>query len=49
MKIEFLKKFSKDLDDIKQKSVKHSLINLIELIESIDTLDKYLILKFKRP
>jgi mRNA interferase RelE/StbE len=40
MKIEFLKKFSKDLDDIKQKSVKHSLINLIELIESIDTLDK---------
>ena len=39
MKIEFLKKFSKDLDDVKVKSVKRNLIQLIEFIESIDSLD----------
>jgi len=31
MKVEFLKKFSKDLDNIKTKSVKQSVIRLIEL------------------
>jgi len=40
MKVEFLKRFSKDLDDIKTKSVKQSVIRLIELMETVDTLDK---------
>jgi hypothetical protein len=40
MKVEFLKKFSKDLDDIKSKSVKQSVIRLIELMETADSLDK---------
>ena len=40
MKVEFLKKFSKDLDDIKTKSVKQSVIRLIELMETVDALDK---------
>jgi mRNA interferase RelE/StbE len=39
MKVEFLKKFSKDLDDVKVKSVKRNLIQLMECIESIDSLD----------
>ncbi len=40
MKVEFLKKSSKDLDDIKSKSVKQSVIRLIELMETADSLDK---------
>jgi mRNA-degrading endonuclease RelE of RelBE toxin-antitoxin system len=40
MKVEFLKRFSKDLDDVKTKSVKQSVIRLIELMESVDALDK---------
>jgi mRNA interferase RelE/StbE len=40
MKVEFLKRFSKDLDEIKTKSVKQSIIRLIELMETIDALDK---------
>ena len=40
MKVEFLKKFSKDIDEIKSKSVRQSVIRLIELMESIDSLDK---------
>jgi mRNA interferase RelE/StbE len=40
MKVEFLKKFSKDLDDIKNKSVKQAVIRLIELMEAVDALDK---------
>ena len=40
MKVEFLKKFSKDLDELKLKSVKQALIRLIELMESIDSLEK---------
>lgn len=40
MKVEFLKKFSKDIDDIKVKSVKHSLLRLIDLMESADSLEK---------
>jgi hypothetical protein len=36
MKVEFLKRFSKDLDDIKAKSVKQSVIRLTELIEAVD-------------
>ncbi|MEJ0105902.1 MAG: type II toxin-antitoxin system RelE/ParE family toxin [Bacteroidota bacterium] len=40
MKVEFLKRFSKDLDEIKNKSVKQSVIRLIELMETVDGLDK---------
>jgi len=39
MKVDFLKKFSKDLDDVKVKSVKRSLVQLIEFIESVESLD----------
>ena len=40
MNVEFLKRFSKDLDDIKNKSVKQTVIRLIELMEAVDALDK---------
>jgi mRNA interferase RelE/StbE len=40
MNVEFLKKFSKDLNDVKSKQIKLALINLIELMETLDTLDK---------
>ena len=40
MKVEYLKKFSRDLDELKLKSVKQSLIRLIELMESVDSLEK---------
>ena len=40
MRVEFLKKFSKDLDLIKAKSAKHSLVHLIELMEEVDGLHK---------
>ena len=40
MKVEFLKRFSKDLDDVKNKSIKQSVIRLIELMETVDVLEK---------
>jgi mRNA-degrading endonuclease RelE of RelBE toxin-antitoxin system len=40
MKVEFLKKFSKDLDDIKARSVKQALLRVIESMEETDSLDK---------
>ena len=40
MKVEFLRKFSKDLDAVKSKSVKQSVISLIELMETVNGLDK---------
>jgi mRNA interferase RelE/StbE len=40
MKVEFLKKFSKDLDDLKPKHVKEALIRVIELMETADNLEK---------
>ena len=40
MKVEFLKKFSKDLDGLKLKSVKHALLRQIEFMESVDSLEK---------
>lgn len=40
MKVEFLKKFSKDLDNLKLKHVKLSLIHLIESMEVVDSLEK---------
>ena len=40
MKVEFLKKFSKDLDNLNSKLVKESLIRIIETIESAKSLDE---------
>mgnify|MGYP003455424794 FL=1 len=40
MKVEFLKKFSMDLDDVKTRPVKQALIRVIELMEATDSLDK---------
>jgi len=40
MKVEFLKRFSKDLDDIKAKAVKQAVLRIIELMETAETLDK---------
>jgi mRNA interferase RelE/StbE len=40
MKVEFLKKFSKDLDNLKQKHVKLDLMHLIESMEGVDGLEK---------
>jgi len=40
MIVEFLKKFSKDLDNLEQKSVKLALIRLIETMESIESIEK---------
>ncbi len=40
MKVEFLKKFSKDLDSLKLKSVKLILINHIEFLEAVKSVDK---------
>ena len=39
MKVEFLKKFSKDLDGIGSKSIKSNLLKVIELTESVNSLD----------
>lgn len=40
MKVEFLKKFSKDLDDLRTKTVKLALIRVIEFMEETDSIDK---------
>ncbi len=40
MKVEILKKFSKDLDDLRKRPVKQALIRVIELMDEIDSLDK---------
>jgi hypothetical protein len=40
MKVQFLKKFSKDLDEVKQTTVKQALISVIMLMEDPDSLDK---------
>ncbi|MEO6707065.1 MAG: hypothetical protein ABIN04_14585 [Ginsengibacter sp.] len=40
MKVEFLKKFSKDIDDLKLKSVKQALMRVIENMETVDSLGK---------
>ncbi|MFO0355772.1 MAG: type II toxin-antitoxin system RelE family toxin [Sphingobacteriaceae bacterium] len=39
MQVEFLSKFSKDIDHINQKSVKNNLAKLIRLIESENDLN----------
>ena len=38
MKVEFLKRFSKDIDELTVKSVKSALKKVIESIENADTL-----------
>ncbi|MDX2173964.1 MAG: type II toxin-antitoxin system RelE/ParE family toxin [Bacteroidota bacterium] len=38
MELEFLKKFSKDVEELNQKSVKLNLIKLIELLEAVENL-----------
>ena len=40
MKVEFLKKFSKDLDNLKLRSVKQTLLHHIEFLDNAETLDK---------
>lgn len=40
MKVEFLKKFSKDLDNLKLKSVRQTLLHHIEFLDDVETLDK---------
>lgn len=40
MNVEFLKKFSKDLDTINSKIVKANLLKVIGLMESVNTLDE---------
>ena len=40
MKVEFLKKFSNDLDDVRTRPVKQALVRVIELMEETDSLDK---------
>ena len=40
MKVKFLKRFSKDLDDIPSKSIRSALKRVIELMENTDTLSK---------
>jgi mRNA interferase RelE/StbE len=38
MKVEFLKTFSKDLDNINSNTAKRSLVRVIELLEQADSL-----------
>lgn len=45
MQVEFLSKFSRDIDQITVKSVKSNLAKLIQQIESEDNLDTILHLK----
>ncbi len=40
MKVEFLKAFSKDLDAIKTRSAKQSIIRIIELMERVDSIEE---------
>jgi mRNA interferase RelE/StbE len=37
LKVEFLKKFSKDLDNLKKPQIQHTLISLIESLEAADS------------
>lgn len=40
MKVEFLKQFSKDIDDLQLKSTKTSLLELIDLMETVEALSQ---------
>ena len=40
MKVEFFKRFSKDIDEIPLRSVKLSLKRVVELMETADSLNK---------
>jgi len=39
MKVEFSKKFSRDLDDVRTRPVKQALLRVIHLMENSDALD----------
>ena len=39
MKVEFSKKFSRDLDDVRTRPVKQALLRVIDLMESAESLD----------
>ena len=39
MKVEFSKKFSKDLDDVRTRPVKQALLRVIDLMENTESLD----------
>lgn len=39
MKVEFLRKFSKDLDDVGSRTVKQALMRVIEQMENADSLE----------
>jgi mRNA-degrading endonuclease RelE of RelBE toxin-antitoxin system len=45
MKVEFLKQFSKDLDDLVSASIKRQVSDLIKELESLDSLPKMANLK----
>jgi mRNA-degrading endonuclease RelE of RelBE toxin-antitoxin system len=45
MKVEFLKQFSKDLDDLVGASIKRQVTDFIEELESLDSLPKMANLK----
>jgi len=38
LKVAFLKKFSKDLDNLKKPQIKHTLISLIESLEAANSI-----------
>ena len=40
METEFLKRFSKDLDNLKSQAVKKAILRQIELLESVDSLQE---------
>lgn len=39
MKVEFLRKFAKDIDKIKKPKDKNSIIEVIELVKSVSSID----------
>ena len=40
MEVQFLRKFSKDLDKISQPKAKKSILEIVQLVQSSDTLDQ---------
>ncbi len=40
MRVEFLKKFSKDIDEVIPKNIKQSLLRTINLMEAVNSLDE---------
>lgn len=40
MKVEFLKNFSKDIDNVPSKTIKQNLLRTINLMETVNSLDE---------